>query len=54
MPIYEFRCAKCRKKFDVIKSIPEMEKSKIKCPKCKSVKVERIWSQAYVVTSRKS
>ncbi len=54
MPVYEFRCISCKKKFEVVKSLKEMEKSKTKCPKCKSVKVERIWSQVYAVTSKKS
>ncbi len=54
MPVYEFRCLKCKKKFDVVKSIAEMGKAKIKCQKCKSGSVERIWSSVYAVTSKKS
>lgn len=54
MPVYEFRCLKCKKKFEVVRSIAEMEKAKTKCPKCQSAKVERIWSSVYAVTSKKS
>ena len=44
MPIYEFRCLKCGKVFELLKMKKEEEGVKMKCPKCKSTEVERILS----------
>jgi len=54
MPVYDFRCAKCSKKFSVTLTIAEYEKKKIKCPKCGSRKVEQQVAAFYAVTSKKS
>jgi putative FmdB family regulatory protein len=43
MPIYEFRCLKCGKVFELLK-LKKEEGVKMKCPKCKSPEVERILS----------
>jgi putative FmdB family regulatory protein len=39
MPIYEFKCGKCRKDFEEL--VYGGNVSKIKCPKCGSKKVEK-------------
>jgi putative FmdB family regulatory protein len=57
MPIYEFLCERCRKPFELSSSLAEYEraiKKKIKCPKCKSMKVVRQISAIEVKTSKKS
>jgi putative FmdB family regulatory protein len=57
MPIYEFQCEKCRKRFELTYSITDYErqaKKKIKCPKCASIKVVRQISTFEVKTSKKS
>lgn len=54
MPVYEFICNNCRKKFEVMKTIKAYDPKKVKCPKCNSKKVERLWSTVYTVTSKKS
>jgi putative FmdB family regulatory protein len=55
MPVYEFRCNDCRKAFELVKSIKDYDSGTVKCPKCGKRKgVERIWSQVYAVTSKKS
>ena len=54
MPIYEFECRKCGKKIVITLSITEYEKKRRKCPKCGSVKLERIITSIEVKTSRKS
>ena len=54
MPVYEFICRNCRKKFEIVKTVAEYGKGKVKCPKCKSSKVERRWSSIFTVTSKKS
>jgi putative FmdB family regulatory protein len=54
MPVYEFVCRKCRKKFEVVGTVAEYDPKKVKCPKCKSRSVERRWSRVFAVTSKKS
>jgi len=55
MPVYEFRCNDCRKAFQLVKSIKDYGSGTVKCPRCgKRKTVERIWSQVYTVTSKKS
>lgn len=54
MPTYDFTCEKCKKKFTLIMTISEYEKKKIRCPKCKSVRVKQQISPFQVVTSKKS
>ena len=54
MPIYEFVCGKCKKKFSLAMSISEYEKKKMHCPKCKSTSVKQQISSFQTVTSKKS
>ncbi len=54
MPTYEYRCAACRKPFEIVRPISDTRSKTIKCPKCESRKVERRWSSVFVETSRKS
>jgi len=44
MPIYEFRCLKCGKVFELLKLKKEDEGVTMKCPKCSSPDVERVLS----------
>jgi len=54
MPTYEYRCLNCRKPFEVVMSISDYEKGKVKCPKCGKKKVEQQISRFMVQTSKKS
>ncbi len=54
MPSYDFVCEKCKKKFTLFLTISEYEKTKFRCPKCKSTKVKQQISTFQVQTSRKS
>ncbi len=54
MPLYEFRCEKCRKKFTLKVSVTEYEKKRPACPKCKSRKASRIFSPVITQTDTKS
>jgi putative FmdB family regulatory protein len=54
MPTYEYRCLNCKKSFEVVMSISEYEKGKIKCPKCKKGRVKQQISEVMVQTSKKS
>jgi len=54
MPTYEYRCLNCNKPFNVVMSISEYEKGKVKCPKCGKKRVKQQISQFMVQTSKKS
>jgi putative FmdB family regulatory protein len=54
MPAYDFKCEKCKKKFTLHLTISEYEKTKFRCPKCKSVRVKQQLTPFQVVTSSKS
>lgn len=46
MPIYDFRCKDCGKKFTVMVGISDRDK--VSCPECKSGKVEQLISACSV------
>ncbi|HKT12561.1 MAG TPA: FmdB family zinc ribbon protein [Terriglobia bacterium] len=54
MPIYEYVCKECNKKFTCVLTITEYEKTVLACPKCKSRKVEQLPTAFFAVSSRKS
>ena len=54
MPVYEYKCLDCKKKFSVTLTVSEHDKSKIKCPGCGSKKVEQQLAAFFAVTSKKS
>jgi putative FmdB family regulatory protein len=54
MPVYEFLCLNCDKKFTLPMSVSDFEKRKYQCPSCKSKKVEEQFTSVNVVTSKKS
>ena len=54
MPLYEFRCEKCQKKFSFQASITEYGKKHPVCPKCKSRKVARVITSVSSYTDSKS
>ncbi|MBW1681502.1 MAG: zinc ribbon domain-containing protein [Deltaproteobacteria bacterium] len=54
MPTYEYKCEKCKKKFDLTMTIREYETKRIRCPKCKSTRVKQQISSFQAVTSKKS
>ena len=44
MPLYEFTCRKCGHVFEELLSMSELDKGKLKCPACKSARVEKGFS----------
>lgn len=54
MPRYEFLCAKCKKSFELIMTISERRKAKLKCPKCGGTEVVPQLSAFMAQTSKKS
>jgi putative FmdB family regulatory protein len=53
MPNYEFECTQCGKVFSEKLSFQQRQQRKIKCPKCRSAKVEQLISAVFVKTSKK-
>jgi len=43
MPIYEYECLSCGERFDVCRSMSDRD-SEIKCPKCGTENLRRIFS----------
>jgi putative FmdB family regulatory protein len=54
MPIYEFRCRKCRKRFTAAMPISAHGRRRPACPKCGSTAVEQLFSTFFAKTIRKS
>jgi putative FmdB family regulatory protein len=54
MPVYEFRCLDCKKKFTLALPLSDFEKGKYKCPHCAGKKLEEQFTSVNVVTSKKS
>jgi putative FmdB family regulatory protein len=54
MPLYEYICRKCKKKFSEVLMIKEHDTRKVHCPKCKSQDVEPVIEPFFAKTSRKS
>jgi len=54
MPIYEYRCTKCRTRFSRQQGIEEHGRKRPACPKCKSHAVEQVFSAFFAKTVRKS
>jgi putative FmdB family regulatory protein len=54
MPTYDYRCLKCNKEFSVVLSISEHDRSKAKCPKCGSKRLQQLITSFLTKTSRKS
>jgi putative FmdB family regulatory protein len=53
MPIYEYRCDDCRKKFEVLVLRVE-EESSLRCPHCSSAKMKRLISRFTSIKSEEA
>jgi putative FmdB family regulatory protein len=53
MPVYEYVCRRCGKKFMEILRLSELDK-KIRCPKCNSAAVRKCIEPFFAVTAKKS
>jgi putative FmdB family regulatory protein len=53
MPIYEYRCHECRKKFELL-ILSTDKASAVQCAHCESKKVERLISRVRVIRSEES
>ena len=54
MPVYEFVCENCGKRFEEILHIRELETAKPKCPECGSERVRQEVARFFAVTSKKT
>ena len=54
MPLYEYVCRKCKRKFSEVLTVKEHDARKIHCPQCKSRDVESVIEPFFAKTSRKS
>ena len=54
MPIYEYRCEKCGKRFSRIEAISTHGRRHPACPKCKSTRVAQVFTAFYAKTVKKS
>lgn len=54
MPTYQYHCLSCKKSFEVVMSIRDYEKGKVKCPNCGKRRVEQQVTGFTVQTSKKS
>jgi len=54
MAEYDYKCAKCGKKFTITMSITDYGRKRVKCPKCASAKINRILAPFFTQTSKKS
>ncbi|MEI8349573.1 MAG: zinc ribbon domain-containing protein [Candidatus Omnitrophota bacterium] len=43
MPLYAYYCKKCSEKFDLLLGMSQ-EKTELKCPACKSKKIEKVFA----------
>ncbi len=51
MPIYEFRCLRCGKVFELLKLKKDDDGVAMKCPKCGEQEIERVLSTINIGTS---
>ena len=54
MPIYEYHCLKCGAEFERSEHIEQHEKVRPRCPKCKSSRVEQVYTSFFAKTAKKS
>lgn len=54
MPLYEYICKTCHKKFGEVLTIKEHGTKKVRCPKCKSEDLEKVIEPFFAKTSSKT
>ena len=50
MPIYEYQCINCGKKFELLRKLSDKD-SEIECPSCNKVGVKRVLSTFATISS---
>lgn len=53
MPFYDLKCTSCNNEFNIMASINQKENNLVNCPKCGSNKLETVFKNINIITSRK-
>jgi putative FmdB family regulatory protein len=53
MPLYEYRCQSCQKRFEVLQRLGE-DATGLECPKCGAAKLEKLFSTFAATVSANS
>ncbi len=54
MPVYDYICKECQESFELVLTLSQHDKDRIRCPKCGSKNVAQDAAAFYAVTSKKS
>jgi putative FmdB family regulatory protein len=54
MPLHEYVCRRCHKKFSEVLTLKEQGTRKVRCPKCQSQKLEKLIEPFFAVTAKKT
>ncbi len=54
MPTYDYQCESCGKEFSRTETMAKRTATPVTCPKCNSDNVERVFSEFFAKTIRKS
>jgi putative FmdB family regulatory protein len=54
MPLYEYVCRKCGKKFSQVLTVKEHDTRKVRCPKCQSQDLEKVVEPFFAKTASKT
>ena len=54
MPLYEYICNKCHKKFSEVLRIKEHDTKKIHCPRCRSENIVKVLEPFFAKTASKT
>lgn len=54
MPLYEYVCKKCGRKFSEVLSIHDHDTKKIECPACKGTELEKVIEPFFAKTTSKT
>lgn len=55
MPVYEFKCEDCGKKFDVVATLSEKESGlSLACPKCGGMRVRQLFGRFTLLSGSKT
>ncbi len=54
MPKYEYKCTSCGNQFFRVESMAGHAEQPVECPECSSTEVERVFSEFFAKTIRKS
>jgi len=54
MPMYDYKCLDCGKESLLVLTLKEHESSKVTCPKCRSTRMQQLYTSFVAHTTKKS